>query len=246
MRQKMNPRLAKALLLVLTIPAAANAQTPDSVTADPFARLRAELDRAITRHLAEAAAVPPFRQPAASRNILAASATGQAPDNNQDDFANRSPLRIPLSAVAAVQRRLLALGVDAARIFAEEGLPVELIVVAAVESNFDPLALSPKGARGLWQLMPATARRFGLRVDARADERTDPARSTRVAARYLRELFNRFGDWQLALAAYNAGEARIEAALQQHGAKSFGELASRRALPEETIQYVPAILHRGP
>lgn len=242
----MNSGPAKAILLLVLTAAAAHAQATDAATAEPFARLHAELDRAITRHLAEAAAFAPSRPPAAGHSAPAATAAGRAPDNNRDAFTNRSSLRIPLSAVAAAQRRLLALGVDAARIFAEEGLPVELIVVAAVESNFDPLALSPKGARGLWQLMPATAQRFGLRVDRLADERTDPARSTRVAARYLRELFNRFGDWQLALAAYNAGEARIEAALQRHGAKSFGELASRRALPEETMQYVPAILHRGP
>jgi soluble lytic murein transglycosylase-like protein len=238
MRKIMQSWPAKAVLSLILSAAAAHAQAPDAATADPFARLHTELSRAITRHLAEAAAFAPARP--------AATTAERTPDDSRDASTRRSPLRISLSAVAAAQRRLLALGVDAARVFAEEGLPVELIVVAAAESGFDPLALSPKGARGLWQLMPATAQRFGLRVDRLADERTDPARSTRAAARYLRELFSRFGDWQLALAAYNAGEARIEAALQQHGAKSFGELASRHALPEETIQYVPAILHRGP
>jgi membrane-bound lytic murein transglycosylase D len=144
--------------------------------------------------------------------------------------------------VSAAQARLLGLRVDAARIFIEEGVPLELLVVAEVESGFNPLALSPKGARGPWQLMPATAERFGLRVNELVDERIHPERSTRVAARYLRELYEMFGDWRLALAAYNAGEQRVSRAVERGGTRDFWRLAELQLLPMETRRYVPAIL----
>lgn len=123
-----------------------------------------------------------------------------------------------------------------------EGLPSALVAVPLVESGFDPLALSPQGARGIWQLMPATARRFGLRPDGLIDERTDPVRSTLAAVRYLKELHERWGDWALALAAYNAGEGRIERALSISGAHDFPTLVRLGMLPEETRLYVPAVL----
>jgi soluble lytic murein transglycosylase-like protein len=131
-----------------------------------------------------------------------------------------------------------------ARLLHEQGLPSSLTSVVGVESAFDPMALSPKGARGLWQLMPATARRYGLRVEPRADERTDPLKATRAAASYLRDLYTQFQDWPLALAAYNAGEDRVSKALLQSGARDFWTLRRRRALPEETLQYVPAVLRK--
>lgn len=142
--------------------------------------------------------------------------------------------------VERAQKKLLALGVDAARILAEEGVPRQLLVVAEVESGFDPSALSVKGARGLWQFMPETARRYGLRVDERMDERLHAARSTRAAARYLRDLYLLFGDWQLALAAYNAGEQRITAAIERASSRSLADLV--RMLPGETQLYVPAVI----
>jgi len=155
----------------------------------------------------------------------------------------RNPaLNVSLTRVYAAQRKLLGLRVDAARIFVEEGVPLELLVVAEVESGFNPLALSPKGARGPWQLMPATAERFGLRVNERMDERIHPERSTRVAARYLRKLYEMFGDWRLALAAYNAGEQRVTKAVERGGTRDFWRLAELQLLPMETQRYVPAIL----
>jgi hypothetical protein len=149
---------------------------------------------------------------------------------------------VSLSRVNAARERLLGLRVDAARIFVEEGVPLELLVVAEVESGFNPLAISPKGARGLWQLMPATAERFGLRVNELVDERIHPERSTRAAARYLRELYEMFGDWKLALAAYNAGEQRVSRAVERGGTRDFWRLAELQLLPMETQRYVPAIL----
>ena len=127
------------------------------------------------------------------------------------------------------------------QILEREGLPPELAAVPLVESGFNASAVSPKGARGLWQLMPETARRFGLRVDAIADERTDPLRSTVAAISYLKDLYGSLGNWQLALAAYNAGLGRVLGAIQR-GAPNFTSMAARRLLPEETLRYVPLVI----
>ena len=139
--------------------------------------------------------------------------------------------RLPwLPAVAAILRR--------------HGLSAGLVHVAAVESGLDPGALSPKGARGLWQLMPETARRYGLLVNSQRDERLDPVKSTHAAAQYLNDLHAQFQDWPLALAAYNVGEQRVERAMDRLGARDFWTLSRRAALPDETRRYVPAVLAR--
>jgi soluble lytic murein transglycosylase-like protein len=129
-----------------------------------------------------------------------------------------------------------------ASILREKGLPASLMGVAAVESGFNPAALSPKGARGLWQLMPATARRYGLIVEPHRDDRIDPVKSTFAAAAYMKDLYAQFGDWPLALAAYNAGENRVERAIDRAGTSDFWTLSRRAALPDETRRYVPAVL----
>ncbi len=128
------------------------------------------------------------------------------------------------------------------RILVEERIPIEALSIALIESGFNPRALSPKGARGIWQLMPDTARRYGLVVAPGNDHRMRPERSTRAAARYLRDLYQMFGDWKLALAAYNAGEGRVARAIERAGVRDFDELARRRLLPIETRNYVPAVL----
>jgi soluble lytic murein transglycosylase-like protein len=128
------------------------------------------------------------------------------------------------------------------RILSEERLPVAVLSVALIESRFNPQALSPKGALGIWQLMPATARRYGLTVAPGNDHRLHPEHATRAAARYLRDLYQMFGDWKLALAAYNAGEGRVQRAIDRAGVRDFDELARRRLLPLETRNYVPAVL----
>jgi len=128
------------------------------------------------------------------------------------------------------------------RILIEEKVPVELLAVALVESGLNPLALSPKGARGIWQLMPETAERYGLVVGATADHRTHPEHSTRAAARYLRDLYQQFGDWKLTLAAYNWGENRVQRIVERTGIRDFDQLARRGLLPLETSKYVPAVL----
>ena len=125
-------------------------------------------------------------------------------------------------------------------ILSEVGVPEELMAVVVVESGGNPAALSPKGARGLWQLMPDTARRYGLTVNADTDERLDVLKSTRAAAEYLRDLYVEFHDWQLALAAYNAGEQAVQQALARTGGAGFSVAAP--VLPAETQNYVPAVL----
>jgi len=122
------------------------------------------------------------------------------------------------------------------------GLPRELIVVAFIESEFVSNAVSPKGATGPWQFMPVTAIRYGLQRDAWRDDRMDFEKSTLAAAQYLRDLHQLFGDWPLALAAYNAGEDRVLAAAEKGGSRDFWALTQRGLLPIETATYVPKIL----
>lgn len=128
------------------------------------------------------------------------------------------------------------------QILESEGVPTSLVAVVLVESAAQPFALSPKEARGLWQFIPATARRYGLQVAPAKDERVHLDHATRAAARYLRDLYAQFGDWQLALAAYNAGEQTVANALARSRVRTFAELSARRLLPAETRNYVPAVL----
>lgn len=123
--------------------------------------------------------------------------------------------------------------------FTAAGVPAELAWLAEVESTFNPSARSPAGARGLFQLMPDTAKELGLSTWL-PDERTDPAKSARAAATLLARLHDRFGSWPLALAAYNAGPGRVQRTLARHGAKTFADIAA--ALPAETRMYVPKVL----
>ncbi|MBI4705129.1 MAG: transglycosylase SLT domain-containing protein [Deltaproteobacteria bacterium] len=124
----------------------------------------------------------------------------------------------------------------------ERGLPEDLIWVAMIESGFDPRAVSPAGAVGLWQFMRSTGEIYGLQVDRYLDMRRDPASATRAAAHHLRDLHQRFGSWDLALAAYNMGYEQLLAAIDQYATTDFGELARQRAIPTETANYVPKIV----
>jgi peptidoglycan lytic transglycosylase D len=123
-------------------------------------------------------------------------------------------------------------------LFVAGAVPPELVWLAEVESSFNPEARSPVGAAGLFQLMPATARSLGLSLSPR-DERMHPERSGQAAAKYLRYLYGRFGDWRLTFAAYNAGETKVAGLLTQSRARNYFAIASR--LPAETQLYVPKV-----
>jgi transglycosylase-like protein with SLT domain len=127
-------------------------------------------------------------------------------------------------------------------ILGEYGLPSDLALLPVVESGFWPTARGRAGERGLWQLRRDTARRFGLVVNARRDDRVHPERATRAAARYLVFLHARYRDWPLALAAYNAGERRVDRALRRGRCGDFWQLADRRLLPRTSSDYVPHFL----
>jgi membrane-bound lytic murein transglycosylase D len=128
-------------------------------------------------------------------------------------------------------------------VFRAEGLPLDLAYVPLVESAFKPNAVSRASAKGMWQFMKGTALENGLRHDWYIDERADPEKATRAAAKYLKTLYGMFGDWHLALASYNGGPGRVQTALKRSRKKDFWALsASTRYLPRETRDYVPLIL----
>ncbi len=128
-------------------------------------------------------------------------------------------------------------------VFRAEGVPLDLAYVPLIESAFKPNALSRAKAKGMWQFMRGTALENGLRHDWYIDERADPEKATRAAAKYLKTLYSMFGDWHLALASYNGGPGRVQRAMKRSGRDDFWKLsATSRYLPRETRDYVPLIL----
>ena len=127
-------------------------------------------------------------------------------------------------------------------ILKEQGVPQDLIYLALAESGFHPLAVSRVGARGIWQFMGSRGSGYGLKHNMWVDDRQDPEKSTRAAARHLKDLYNQFGDWYLAMAAYNSGPGTVQAAVKRTGYADFWELYRRNVLPKETRNYVPIIL----
>ncbi len=128
-------------------------------------------------------------------------------------------------------------------IFKEEGVPQDLVWLGQVESAWSPIARSWAAAVGLWQFIPGTGARFGLQQDSYVDERSSFEKATRASARYLKFLAKRYdGNWELAMAAYNSGEGRVDSAVARSGYADFWEIYSRGLLPNETRNYVPNIL----
>jgi membrane-bound lytic murein transglycosylase D len=128
------------------------------------------------------------------------------------------------------------------RVLREQGVPQELIYLAQAESGFRPLAVSRAGARGMWQFMGSRAKGYGLERDWWIDDRQDPEKATRAAAHHLKDLYNEFGDWYLAMAAYNSGPGTVQSAVKRTGYADFWELYRRNVLPKETRNYVPIIV----
>jgi membrane-bound lytic murein transglycosylase D len=128
------------------------------------------------------------------------------------------------------------------RVLEEQGVPQDLIYLAQAESAFQPQAVSRSGARGIWQFMPYRGGEYDLQRSYWVDERSDPEKATRAAARHLRDLYGMFGDWYLVMAAYNSGPLNVARAIQRTGYADFWELQRRKALPKETQNYVPIII----
>jgi membrane-bound lytic murein transglycosylase D len=153
-------------------------------------------------------------------------------------------------------RRILIAGLERSgrykdmiqRVLADEGVPEELIFLAQAESGFLPRALSPAkgcgtgGCAGMWQFAAFRGKEYGLLQTSATDDRLDPEKATRAAAHHLRDLYNHFGDWYLAMAAYNCGPGCVDSAVLKTGYADFWELRRKNALPSETANYVPAIL----
>jgi hypothetical protein len=208
-------------------------QTPSEQASDPFAGLQKSLEVAADEQLA------------LGGSPISANRVSRAREERRvrvGEVAFAEERNVVSAGGSSAEERFRSLGVDAGAIFREFGVPVALLKVAQVESNWKPFALSRKGAFGLWQLMPATARRYGLRVDVASDDRADTDKATRAAARYLRDLHEQFGDWALALAAYNAGEDAVARAVERGASRDFWSLSQRKLLPAETRAYVPAVL----
>jgi membrane-bound lytic murein transglycosylase D len=128
------------------------------------------------------------------------------------------------------------------RVLKQEGVPQDLIYLAQAESGFHPLAVSRAGARGMWQFMGSRAKAYGLQRNWWLDDRQDPEKATRAAAHHLKDLYNQFGDWYLAMAAYNSGPGTVQQAVKRTGYADFWELYKRNVLPKETRNYVPIIV----
>ncbi len=128
------------------------------------------------------------------------------------------------------------------RVLREEGVPQDLIYLAQAESAFQPLALSRAGARGIWQFVQWRGNEYGLKRSWWIDERMDPEKATRAAAQHLRDLYSLYGDWYLAMAAYNCGPGNVQKGIERTGYADFWELYKRNVLPKETKNYVPIIV----
>lgn len=128
------------------------------------------------------------------------------------------------------------------QVFRDEGVPTALISTALIESGYNPHARSPVGAVGIWQFMRSTARMYGLEVSKSQDERKDPILSSIAAARHLRDLYNIYEDWELALAAYNAGPGGVSRALKRAGVEDYWSLVRQKKINKQTARFVPRII----
>jgi membrane-bound lytic murein transglycosylase D len=239
--------LVFALLFTLTINAAASTEsnsTPESTLSASFvSTLKTALD-GIAR-LAFGGEETPAQQapaPAPSRPAEFALRIPMTPEVQRyvAYYAEGRGRKTTVEALA----RSTSYCERAKAIFAEEGVPTELVWLAQVESEWKLGAVSPVGAGGIWQFMPDTARDFEMRVDDEVDERLDFEKATRGSARYLARLARRYdGNWELAIAAYNVGEGNVDKAIEKAGGiEDFSTLCRYDLLPEETENYVPKVL----
>ncbi len=215
---------ATSLLAIALVCITAVGQTQHESKADVFASVHQALNDAADRSLAAALAQQPWMK-----------IPDKMPGNKP--YSEMTPVTRLQVAVERVNR----LRPIIEPILRQEGVPTELSAVVLVESGGLSTALSPKGARGVWQFMPDTARRYGLIVNGTRDDRLDLEKATWAAARYLKDLNHEFGNWSLALAAYNAGELMVRSALQRGKTLGFPAISDAGLLPLETLNYVPAV-----
>jgi membrane-bound lytic murein transglycosylase D len=161
--------------------------------------------------------------------------------------AERAEVKQAFERFITLERKFIQRGLNNApyylpfikNIFEKEKLPEDLVWLPLIESAFSPHAYSRAGASGVWQFMPGTARFYNLKIDFWVDERIDPFKSTRKAAKLLKSLYNYYDNWELALAAYNAGIGSVNLAIKKGGSRDFWELTSKGYLKRETREYVP-------
>jgi membrane-bound lytic murein transglycosylase D len=195
----------------------------------------------------EPTGVDPWAEAFAESSRVAA--VPEAPKKPQYPVARNPQVQYFLDRFTGESRDVVSLWVGRAGrylgmirdVLRQRGMPEELAYTAMIESGYNPLAVSRVGAKGMWQFMAATARRYGLRVDHWIDERLDPQKSTVAAAAYLRDLYGMFGSWALAQAAYNAGEMKVSRAIRATGSSDFWTLAQSVHLRRETKDFVPQI-----
>ena len=229
------------VLVALAVPAWSQTPrytVPAASVGDDFAAYRQALDNAADSALANV-----MREAAASSQIAEGTANTTVPPDAKalhqfaEQYWNGND-----EAVRRAVARVMELRPVLAPILEHEGVPDEIAALVLIESGGQATALSSKGARGIWQFMPDTARRFGLAINSETDDRLDIPNSTRAAARYLRDLHAQFGDWSLAFAAYNAGELAVQRAVLRSGSRDFAVVSSKGFIPAETRAYVPAVM----
>jgi len=238
---RLYPMNALVMLFALTLPAWSQTQryaVPAASVADDFVAYGRALNSAADSTLANV-----MRDAELSSRIVEGGTNNTRPPdaNVLHQFAEQYWKGNDESVRRAVAR-VMKLRPVLVPILQDEGVPSEIAALVLVESGGQPTALSPRGARGIWQFMPDTARRFGLAINSETDDRLDILKSTRAAARYLRNLHGQFGDWSLALAAYDAGEIVVRNAVLRSGSNDFAVLSAKRLIPAETRAYVPAVM----
>lgn len=234
----MNLTVLLSLLLTSCLPLALFAEG-GSTGDDPFGAYERSFDNELSAILKNGQS--PVRQVLQETKVDEKIAISDGKEAEISTFAKRFWGGREDQLVAALDR-LERLRPTLEPILDSEGVPRQFLAVALIESGAQPTAMSLRQARGLWQFVPSTAREYGLSVSREKDERTSVEASTRAAAQYLRDLYKRFGNWPLALAAYNAGEGSVGAALATAGVSTFWQLSAAGLLPPETRNYVPAVL----
>ena len=218
-------------------------QVISSAPARPFQAEQQKLDTALSDLLSRVKEAPPTSMVLPLAPLIHVTPAADIdPLLPPDQLLDGRPIIEARRPAEVTLQRLERLRGTVEPVLDDVGLPPEIMAVMLVESGCRPDAISPKRARGLWQLMPGTARDYGLTVNRHHDDRTHVRKATRAAAEFLKDLYGRFGDWALALAAYNAGPQAVARAIDKLKKADFWALSAKGLLPQETRDYVPLVL----